>query len=569
MWAADKWVKTDPADLQTGDVVVIVDQTSSRAMSNGNGTSSAPTATSVTLNGAKDEISSEVAATLQWEVTVSEGSYQFGVADSEDYLYCTATNNGVRVGTNEDNAFTIYDNDGVDFLVNTATSRYLGVYNSQDWRCYTSINNNIKNTVTAFYKKTTVSGATDPSVSISGTTIATGATANISFPEDLTTISFESDNESVATVSDAGVITGIAAGSAKITATWTAIADKYNVGSKEFDVTVVEATVYNKVTSITQLVAGNEYIIVAPNNNMAMGAQSSSIRTNVSVTITSNQVTITDEAVAVLTLGGSYGAWTFLASDNNKYLALTSSSNALHASDDATANGAKWTITNDFQLTNVEYDTRVLKYNSGSPRFACYTSGQQTAVLFVKAGSAEVTTVPVTITSAGWASFSSPFEVEIPAGVTAYYASASSASSITLTEITGGYIPANTGVVVSGAANTYSANVTSTGATLAGENLLKPWLTAGTPTDGTYYTLAAGPTFKKSSGGILAAGKAYLVLPTSAPELNVIIGGTTGINEVRGQMEEVIGEYYNLAGQRVANPTKGLYIVNGKKIIVK
>ena len=36
--AADKWVKTDPADLATGDVVVIVDQTSSMAMSNDQGT---------------------------------------------------------------------------------------------------------------------------------------------------------------------------------------------------------------------------------------------------------------------------------------------------------------------------------------------------------------------------------------------------------------------------------------------------------------------------------------------------------------------------------------------------
>ena len=65
VWGADKWVKTAPADLQTGDIVVIVDQTTSKAMSNSNG-SSAPSAVEVTLNAAKDEISSEVATTLQW-----------------------------------------------------------------------------------------------------------------------------------------------------------------------------------------------------------------------------------------------------------------------------------------------------------------------------------------------------------------------------------------------------------------------------------------------------------------------------------------------------------------------
>ena len=79
-------------------------------------------------------------------------TYQFSAGDN--YVYCTNSNNGVRVGTNNNNVFSIYDNEGVDFLFNEATSRYVGVYNSQDWRCYTSINANIKNNVLAFYKKT-------------------------------------------------------------------------------------------------------------------------------------------------------------------------------------------------------------------------------------------------------------------------------------------------------------------------------------------------------------------------------------------------------------------------------
>ena len=42
----------------------------------------------------------------------------------------------------------------------------------------------------------------------------------------------------------------------------------------------------------------------------------------------------------------------------------------------------------------------------------------------------------------------------------------------------------------------------------------------------------------------------------------------TAINAVKSNVVEN-GTYYNLAGQRVNNPTKGLYIVNGKKVIVK
>ena len=208
-------------------------------------------------------------------------------------------------------------------------------------------------------------------------------------------------------------------------------------------------------------------------------------------------------------------------------------------------------------------------------------TGKAPSVTFKLSGNCFIASVAVTlevatainidITAANWASFSSAYEVEIPTGVTAYYAQQKDAENVTLKEITGGYIPANTGVVVySATAKAYTANITTTGATLGETNILKPWVTAGMPGDATYYTLAAGPTFKKSSGGILAAGKAYLVMPAAAaPELGVDFGGTTGINAVNGSEFKVNGEYYNLAGQRVANPSKGLYIVNGKKVIIK
>ena len=209
-------------------------------------------------------------------------------------------------------------------------------------------------------------------------------------------------------------------------------------------------------------------------------------------------------------------------------------------------------------------------------------TGKAPSVTFYLSGTCFIASVAVTlevasainidITSAGWASFSSAYEVGIPTGVTAYYAQQKDAENVTLKEIAGGYIPANTGVIVySATAKTYTANITTTGATLGEDNILYPWLTAGTPTAGTYYTLAAGPTFKKSSGGILAAGKAYLVMPTSAPVLNISFenGDVTGVKDVRSNMEDVKGEIYDLLGRRVAQPTKGLYIVNGKKVLVK
>ena len=174
-WAANKWVKTAPTSLATGDVVVIVDQTTSKALPNTE-VSKAPTATAVTLKSDKSEISSNVTSTLEWVVTVgsanNDRTYQFfAVSGSKTlYLCCKADNNGVQVATDiatgGTKTFTISQNsDNVDYLTGACTksgsseNRYIGVYNDQDWRCYTSITaNNIKNTVTTFYKKV----ASDP-----------------------------------------------------------------------------------------------------------------------------------------------------------------------------------------------------------------------------------------------------------------------------------------------------------------------------------------------------------------------------------------------------------------------
>ena len=398
-WAADKWVLTAPENLATGDVVVIVDQTSVKAMSNNNG-SSAPSAVSVTLNADKSEITGDVAAILQWEVTVDNDSYKFSTGDS--YLYVTKTNNGVKVGDGARNSFQIKtggDNNGC-YLFNSADGddRYIGCYNSADWRCYGTINNNIKGNKNVFYKKTSAEGPSDANVTISDVSIEVGKTTTITYPEGLV-ITFDSDDESVATVDVDGVVTGVSEGTADITATWSGD-DNYNEGEVTFTVTVtapVPATTYVKVTNANQLVAGNEFILVATGFNKAMGSQNDKIRNVVDVTLSDDKVSITDEAVAVMTLGGSTGAWTFNTDDG--YISYTGSSNQVYVATETSA-ATDWTVTEDFQLESVNVPGRVLKYNSGSPRFACYATGQQTAVLFVKEGSPINENVPVcTITT--------------------------------------------------------------------------------------------------------------------------------------------------------------------------
>lgn len=151
-----EWVLTSPSNLTTGDVVLIVDKFSARAMSNNNGTSAAPTATSVTLNSNKDKVTAGVTEALQWEVTNTNSTFNFTVPNGTTHLYCTNNNNGVRVGTGNAKDFVMTDNgSGVEYLTCTGTSntRYLGVYDNSDWRCYTGMGGNIASTEVAFYKK--------------------------------------------------------------------------------------------------------------------------------------------------------------------------------------------------------------------------------------------------------------------------------------------------------------------------------------------------------------------------------------------------------------------------------
>ena len=86
------------------------------------------------------------------------------------------------------------------------------------------------------------------------------------------------------------------------------------------------------------------------------------------------------------------------------------------------------------------------------------------------------------------------------------------------------------------------------------------------------YILSDG-LFYACSGGTLAAGKAYLVAEdwatSTAPSFSIVEGGeATGIESLTPALSQGEEVYYDLSGRRVAQPTNGVYIVNGKKVLV-
>lgn len=168
----------------------------------------------------------------------------------------------------------------------------------------------------------------------------------------------------------------------------------------------------------------------------------------------------------------------------------------------------------------------------------------------------------------------------LPDGVDAYYGKAvnNDNSQITLTKIDGNVVPMNTAVVLM--SESVSGEVSLVPALCTAKTTLDNKL-SGTIED---ETVASGKTiygftgkyedvgFYKWTGEKLPKGKAYLSLDNvsgAAQGFALNFGDATSIGNVITNQSTTTKTYYDLSGRRVSNPAKGIYIVNGKKVIIK
>lgn len=171
------------------------------------------------------------------------------------------------------------------------------------------------------------------------------------------------------------------------------------------------------------------------------------------------------------------------------------------------------------------------------------------------------------------ATFSAPFATIIPAGVKAYYVSAKGAEA-TMTAIDAEAIPANQGVILtseSGAAATMVPAASETAATITGNQLGHSAGAAKTLTAGEGYILGngtEGTAFYPCQAGSLPINKAYLLGNGESAIVMNFGNAVTGINTIAAPASAK-APIFDLSGRRVVKATKGLYIQNGKKFIVK
>lgn len=178
--ATASWIATDLADITATDEVVITmaKGESVYALTSAKGTTGAPTAVAVTVKN--KELTAAPTDELVWNIANANGNLTiYPKGQTAKWLYTTTSNNGVRVGTNDNKTFVIDSEYG--YLYNTSTKRYLGVYNNADWRCYDNMHANIANQTLCFYVKGGPIDNTIPTLSVDQTSKTWAADATDAF----------------------------------------------------------------------------------------------------------------------------------------------------------------------------------------------------------------------------------------------------------------------------------------------------------------------------------------------------------------------------------------------------
>ena len=142
-----------------------------------------------------------------------------------------------------------------------------------------------------------------------------------------------------------------------------------------------------------------------------------------------------------------------------------------------------------------------------------------------------------------------------------------------LNSIQGKKIPAGTGIIVKGSGDV-TIPLTFDSTDEVGDNALLVSDGTVAADQKTIYVLANGNYgvgFYLLKNGYVHEGKAYLKITPSASVRQFIGFGdnaTTGISQIENGKLNTEDAVFNLSGQRVAQPTKGLYVVNGKKVVI-
>lgn len=228
-----------------------------------------------------------------------------------------------------------------------------------------------------------------------------------------------------------------------------------------------------------------------------------------------------------------------------------------------------------------EYSTTLTLYETTKIGLSGYTTSTGTNqsadldyIYIQRTGDATET---VSVSEAGFATYATTNNVVVPNDENVKVMTVkvnAEGTAIELNEVKAGtVIPGNTGFLVKAPAGNHDFVVTSEVGKDLTNNDLKAATKDETSNGTTYFALTkigekVGFALVEN-GVVIPAGKAYLSIPRAASGAKFfgLDGEATGINSVKTAKAD--GAYYTLEGVKTTKPVKGLYIHNGKKIVVK
>ena len=278
-------------------------------------------------------------------------------------------------------------------------------------------------------------------------------------------------------------------------------------------------------------------------------------------TTNDNIIIFTDEKPEKVAIGVK-----MIAGSNTSKFVIQESDNGFEFADleELTISGSKNDIVNLISTKAFAATTRVIKIN--------FVKGDNVGVGPIKITKTE----PIEVSEAGFATYASDYDLDYSGLAVKAYKASVKGTDITFKMVT--TVPAGEGVLLQGAADTYNVPVAAS-AVAAWADSENAFIrgTGATVASGTgpyNYILnngANGVGFYKANGQTVAKNRAYLQSTVLGARLSFSFddeaGEATGISEVKDVKADAA--IYNLNGVRVKNMTKGLYIMNGKKVVLK
>jgi len=394
-------------------------------------------------------------------------------------------------------------------------------------------------------------------------------------------VEWTSSNESVATVDENGVVTAVAVGTATIT-----VKTKDSGLTASCTVTVTP----NTTKPLLEEIVFEDYITNAPtSSNTAVD----SVHFDNKVWTVEGTVLGSPEGVIRLASSSNTGSVTTpvlnistsTATLSFKARGWSDSENKIVIS--GTNCNVNPTSFNDLSSTSFTEKTVTITVTGDEPKITFSSDGKSRFYLDDIVITQISTTADVKLSSTGYASYCSPFALDLTPteDYAAWAVKSTSGTTVEFAKIPG-KVAANTPFIIYNAnksGETVSLPIIEDGdeeISTVSDNMLRGTLspTYVTTVDGdcTLFGLSSG-SFVKINSGTIPANKAYLPIPTadvpSGARLAIVFADeTTGIAETVQAAQRPDATVYDLQGRKVSSlqgNAKGLYIVNGKKVLVK